>query len=501
MKTTRTILLVSLLALALLASLSGAGKGQAQVILQSGARADALRPQRARPPVTRQPDASWASDWTEIAPGETLTFTHSLGGDSDLYAVELWFFDPQDGGYGINHMAYGGTEVDGQRSGAYWSHLSGTSIRVHRNLADLYADRVRVRIWQPDPPDWDSGWVDIWPGNTGILTFTHALGGASEDYLVGIKFRDVEAGGLGVHQFALGGMESNGVLLGAAWFNLTDETLQVLRYAGDEVADEVRLTINLPSSEPAYDSGWLPANLSQTLLFEHELGGSVANYVVRPSFRSAQAPLGINAFGIGGVAFNSGGNTVYRGTALHNLNEHNLGILRYPNDVYADEMRLRIWTPRMLYLPLTVKEFAPSLEISYDDGEADSNQSNELDSGFAVRFSTPDGPAVLQTVRIYLLQAANDHPIQIHVWDVDHNDLIPARQFSPAAGEGWYDFDFSAQNLSVDGDFYIGFLYAGAEAFYDPSIGVDSDAPLDGRSYEVPWMQVSSDYMIRVTLR
>ena len=95
-------------------------------------------------------------------------------------------------------------------------------------------------------------------------------------------------------------------------------------------------------------------------------------------------------------------------------------------------MRLRIWTPRMLYLPLTVKEFAPSLEISYDDGEADSNQSNELDSGFAVRFSTPGGPAVLQTVRIYLLQAANDLPIQIHVWDVDHNDLIPARQFSPS---------------------------------------------------------------------
>jgi hypothetical protein len=60
--------------------------------------------------------------------------------------------------------------------------------------------------------------------------------------------------------------------------------------------------------------------------------------------------------------------------------------------------------------------------------------------------------------------------------------------------------DFSALNLTVDGDFYVGYLYHPAMD-YDPSIGVDTSAS-DGHSYEVPWILMNNlDYMIRVTLR
>jgi hypothetical protein len=53
--------------------------------------------------------AAYDSHWQTIAPGETITLTHNLGGSTDYYVVDLRFsseFNPT-GLNGYNQMAYG----------------------------------------------------------------------------------------------------------------------------------------------------------------------------------------------------------------------------------------------------------------------------------------------------------------------------------------------------------------------------------------------------------
>jgi len=124
--------------------------------------------------------AAWSSGWVDINPGETMTFTHNLGGNPDDYAVELWYQDTMPGGYGINHRGAGGLEAGGKYYGVHWQNLTDTTVQVVRRPDDTFADQVRVRIWTPDPPAWDSGWVDIAPGT--LQTLTHNVGGNADDY-------------------------------------------------------------------------------------------------------------------------------------------------------------------------------------------------------------------------------------------------------------------------------------------------------------------------------
>jgi len=100
--------------------------------------------------------------------------------------------------------------------------------------------------------------------------------------------------------------------------------------------------------------------------------------------------------------------------------------------------------------------------------------------------------------RYYLDTAAAGHPIQVHVWDAAHTDLIAPFTATPPAGMGWFDVDLSGYNLTVSGDFYVGFLYSVQHS--DPSVGVDTTSP-DGRSYEVPWEAFANDFMIRAVVQ
>ena len=84
------------------------------------------------------------------------------------------------GGLGINHRGAGGLEAGGKYYGVHWQNLTDTTIQVVRRKDDTFADQVRVRIWIPDPPAWDSGWVDIAPGT--LQTLTHNVGGNADDY-------------------------------------------------------------------------------------------------------------------------------------------------------------------------------------------------------------------------------------------------------------------------------------------------------------------------------
>jgi ligand-binding sensor domain-containing protein len=194
----------------------------------------------------RTPDPpAWDSNWQVIAPGTFMTLTHSVGGNRANYTVALWFRDTTAGGIGINTAGYGGLEMAGLVRGASWQDLTNTTIGVRRYPDDTWADQVRVRIYIPEPPAWDSDWVDINAGT--VVTLAHGLGGDPNDYVIQTWHRDTNAAGIGVnHQFA-GGCEAAGKLYGASWQNLTGTTINVFRFSDDWVADQVRVRIWAPS--------------------------------------------------------------------------------------------------------------------------------------------------------------------------------------------------------------------------------------------------------------
>ena len=148
-----------------------------------------------------------------------------------------------------------------------------------------------------------------------------------------------------------------------------------------------------------------------------------------------------------------------------------------------------------VYLPLVLKAYVTETELAYDDGAMDTTDSWEVDKGFAVRFTSPAGQAQLMRARYYLQDPL---PIQVHVWDASHTDLITPFTANTSQ-DGWNDVDLSAYNITVSGDFYVGFLHL---ENYRPTLGIDTTSA-DGRSFEVDgayWEPQASDYMIRAVV-
>ena len=468
----------------------------ALLLLASSAAADLPGPGPMSPdPVTpytgapriAQAVSSWSSGWITITPGTMETLTHNLSGDPDDYAVELWFMDTDAGGYGINVRAYGGLEAGGNYYGAIWQNLTSNTVQILRFADDTFADRVQVWVWVPDPlPEYCSDWTSIAHGQT--LVFTHSLGGDVDDYTVGLTFSSTLRG---INHYAYGGIEINsGAYRGAYWHDVNTSTVSAFRYPNDLTAGQVRVCVTCPDP-PDYDSGWVTVTQGTVMTFTHGLGMNPNLYRVRLNARSDGASVGINSICAGGM--DDIGHP--RGVNWENLTADTINAFRRYEDEHADQVRVRIWLRgHRIYLPLVLSDYAPPL--AYDDGTAESYQSSAtLDSGFAVRFTTPGASAQLVGARYYLNAAEDNHPIQVHVWDTDHVDLITPFTATPPAGTGWFDVDLSGHNLTVSGDFYVGFLYS--EQHSDPSLGVDTSSP-DGCSYEVPWIEMTGlDYMIR----
>jgi len=325
-----------------------------------------------------QDTTSWSSGWVDIQPGQTMTFTHNLGGDPALYAGELWFRDTRSPGLGIHSRAYGGMDVGGQRYGAYWHNLTDNSVSVTRMRDDVATAQVYFRIWIPDPPDYDSGWVDIQAGQ--VVTLTHNLGGDAGDYRVGIRFRDTTSGGRGIHQFGFGGLEAGGVFYGAAWQNLTATTIQVLRFAGDLSADQVRVFI-ARADPPDYDSGWVDVAQNETRAFTHNLGGNPNTYVVDLSARAAG--VGTNTRAAGGLEANSD----FYGANWQNLTNSTINVFRYPHDVFAMQARVRIW---VMALPVEPSFLSATLGVGQQaDTTLTINNTDPAPITFEIREQAP----------------------------------------------------------------------------------------------------------------
>ena len=102
----------------------------------------------------------------------------------------------------------------------------------------------------------------------------------------------------------------------------------------------------------AYDSGWLAINAGQTLQLNHNLGGSVDNYVVDLRFFGASTTLeshGFNQIMYGGdqlIAPVPAGYAVddQVGAYWHSLNTSSIKVYRMAQDkTYATKIRVRIW--------------------------------------------------------------------------------------------------------------------------------------------------------------
>jgi len=302
----------------------------------------------------------WSSGWVAIPPNTPHVFFHNLGRAPEEYGVDVLFRD-LEGGLGIHRRFYGGTTQGSLELGAHWPRLNATSLMVSRWKDDTVVDQVLVRVWvPPSPPDYDSGWTAIAPG--AMYTFTHGLAATPTDLTVGLVFSNTTGG---IHQFAYGGLVSDGpVLRGAYWHNLSENTVRVTRLANDSTANLVRVTVPR-STPPAYDSlldrgGWVSVAPGASVTFAHNLGVGPEALVVRGECFSPDPALGIHqAFAGGEYDERIAG---WIGSNLQNMTENAVTVYRQAQDTLCPQVRVVVYDPtatrNRLSLPLIQKNRA-----------------------------------------------------------------------------------------------------------------------------------------------
>jgi hypothetical protein len=323
--------------------------------------------------VWANPVPKYDSGWKAIARGELKTFYHDLGGEPDNYVVDLQFKDTLADGSssrGVSQMSYGGDSHKGfpsgdiKSDGVYWRELSGSQIKVYSYADDAFTDEVRVRIWIPPTPSYNSGWTSISPDGF-EHDFTHAVGGDPDEYVVDMQFKDSAALGAGINQQGYGwnyyrAGASSEVWTGAAWSHLNNNSVSVTRALKDTAAEEVRIRI-WKNPKPDYDSKWTLIDNAVTKNFSHNLGGNPDDYVLDLQFLD-DIYYDVNQIYYGGnLSYEMDGSTFREGTFWSKLNSTTVNLLRQKNDSFADNVRLRIWKTgsapsNYSYLPLVVKD-------------------------------------------------------------------------------------------------------------------------------------------------
>jgi hypothetical protein len=331
-------------------------------------RAEDIYASEVRVRIWVRPVSSYDSGWIPLALDTSQALLHNLGGDPDNYVVDMQFRAATVDG--VNLRYYGGADfgtnpapghVADDRVGAYWRSLDDSSIVVYRRPEDTYAEEVRMRIWQyvttpspdywtPDMPDYDSDWVALDAGANAI-ELSHNLGGDPDDYLVDTQYRSPGVDGINLRYYGgadFGVNPAPGHLaddrVGAYWRSLTDASVFVFRRDEDDYAPEIRLRIWVMPS-PAYDSGWFPLGQDAVQTLVHNLGGNVDDYLVDMQYRSAAD--GVNQRYYGGADF--GANTIIGaendrvGVYWRSLSTASITTYRRPEDIYAEELRVRIW--------------------------------------------------------------------------------------------------------------------------------------------------------------
>lgn len=151
---------------------------------------------------------------------------------------------------------------------------------------------------------------------------------------------------------------------------------------------------------------------------------------------------------------------------------------------------------------LTGRTAPAGTELAYDDGTAEAGRGYALAGlGYAVRFTPPAGGTTVLGAWFYITGFRGDPaPIEIHVWNLDHRDLIPPFLVTPKEA-GWFVVDLAGYKLSVGEDFFVGYVQVYDDAY--PWIGFDLSSH-GNRSYSAPSWQptfpVGSNVMIRAVV-
>lgn len=88
---------------------------------------------------------------------------------------------------------------------------------------------------------------------------------------------------------------------------------------------------------PNYDSGWVSIAAGTTVTLTHNLGGNVDNYVLNMQFKGM---LGIHCHGYGHDRYLE----IHRSGAYYrDLKTDTISVFRYSDDIYIDQVRIRIW--------------------------------------------------------------------------------------------------------------------------------------------------------------
>lgn len=318
-------------------------------------RTDETRIDQVRVRIWNQPQPTYDSGWFSGSAGYYVRLYHDLGGNPDDYIVDLQYTDLAS--VGINQRCYGGCDLranDGSfantKQGAYWRNLTDSIIEVGRRSQDTFAVQMRVRIWNvwtPTRPDYDSDWNTNSTGSTEVVH--HNLGGNEDDYLVNFMYNDwvFNANQLyyGIKTFGAKppAYYSENDMGGAYWRSLTNSSLTVYRASNDKTVDQWRVRIwRMP--KPDYDSGWVSIPAGNSSVFDHNLVGDRSDFLIDVTCKDDDVIIGKNQRFLGGsVTYND----LYYGVHWFGFNAttsaHSLTVYRYPNDLSAEQVRVRIW--------------------------------------------------------------------------------------------------------------------------------------------------------------
>jgi len=288
--------------------------------------------------------AAWDSDWIARTSGSFVILTHSLGGNPDDYLVDLTF---KTSGGTVHKRSIGIDSYMGgslQDKGGAWYALDDSLIKIWIGDEDTAINEFRVRIFQPPTPDYSSGWIALSQGNT--QTLVHDLGGPWNDYFVVMDHKDSDQD-WGINNISSGGDDySDSHWYGAAWSNLTAQSVILERLEHDYVADFVRIRIWADRS-PSYDSGWTAIPADHSTAFSHNLGGNPDRYIIDMQFRDSDNDRfeGINqgSYGIDQMYNQGTSSWDIQGAAWHSLTDSVVYVERGVQDTGADEVRIRIW--------------------------------------------------------------------------------------------------------------------------------------------------------------
>jgi len=169
----------------------------------------------------------------------------------------------------------------------------------------------------------------------------------------------------GIHHFGYGGLAVDpnppthtGMMLGAHWHNLTDNSIRVTRHLTDIDVDQVRVVI-VHGAEPDYDSledpsigGWQPIAPGTEFTFTHSLNWDPDMLLVRGECFSST--LGIHQLLAGG---NHDWFVGWQGVHLQNLTDNTVRAVRRQDDEICPQMRVRIWKRSVqVYLPVVIRD-------------------------------------------------------------------------------------------------------------------------------------------------